>query len=88
MSTLTVVGIVSSGFKNQSEFSLKIDEEDRGKAAKFFENVDTGLISNCISVKKKEFVKKCKAGDRVRYTLEHYYRKDGVRVRTTGCEVL
>ena len=88
MGTLIVEGIVPSNFHDQTEFYLQICKNDQGKASKFFNNTNTTLRSNSIAVRKKEFVKKCRAGDRVRLTIEHYFRKDGIRVRAIDCEIL
>jgi hypothetical protein len=88
MDTLIIEGIVPSSFQNQGEFYLRICEEDQAKAAIFFDGIDTGLRSNSIAVRKKVYVKKCKAGDRVRYTLKRYHRKDGIWVKGISCEIL
>ena len=88
MGTLTIDGIVPEKYKNQSEFYLQICERDQAKAAKFFDVTDTVLRSNSIAVRKKEYLKMCKAGNLVRYTLEHISRKDGIRVRGINCEIL
>ena len=88
MDTLTVDGIVPTSFYNQNGFYLQICEKDQAKAAKFFEEVDTVLRADRIAVRKKEFVAKCKAGDLVRYTLEKFHGKAGIRTRAIDCVIL
>jgi hypothetical protein len=88
MGRLTVEGIVPKSFTNQGEFYLKVCDYDQAKAAAFFRGTDTVLRNNSIGVRNKEFVQKCKAGDLVRLTLEHHHRKDGIRVRAIGCELI
>ena len=88
MGVLIVEGIVPDSFLNQREFYLQICDYDQAKANEFFKGTDTVFRSNSIGVRNKEFVKKCKAGDLVRLTLEHHHRKDGIRVCAIGCEVV